>query len=113
VTEQNGGASPGAQPNPDPAHRPSVSGWTGPEDQTLVSGRLLSLEGQLELVNRVKSLEAELAEVTLARQLTPTEQLSAEQQLLELRRSLPWRVGRVVTIPVRVIQRAIWRARGQ
>jgi hypothetical protein len=74
---------------------------------------LLSLEGQLELVNRVKSLEAELAQATLTRKLTPTEELSAEQQLLELRRSLQWRVGRLVTIPVRVLQRAIRRARGQ
>jgi hypothetical protein len=113
VTEQNGAASPEAQPNPESAHRSSGSGWAGPEDRTIASDRLLSLEGQLELVNRVKSLEAELAQVTLTRKLTPTEQLSAEQQLLELRRSLPWRVGRVVTIPVRVIQRAIRRARGQ
>jgi hypothetical protein len=113
VTEQNGGVSPAAQPNSESAHQPGASGWTGPEDQTVVSGRSLSLESQLELVNRVKSLEAELAQVTLTRQLTPTEQLSAEQQLLALRQSLPWRVGRVVTIPVRVIQRAIRRPRGR
>jgi hypothetical protein len=113
VTEDNGGVSPVAKPSAESAHRPSTSGWTGPEDQTIVPGRALSLEHQLELVNRVKSLEAELAQATLTRQLTPTEQLSAEQQLLELRRSLPWRVGRLLTIPVRVIQRGARRARRQ
>ncbi|WP_394769519.1 hypothetical protein [Lacisediminihabitans sp.] len=85
--------------------------WAGREDEARAPTRSLSPEQQLELVDRVKGLEAQLAQVAASRQLTPTEQLSAEQQLLELRRSLPWRVGRVVTIPVRVLQRAGRRLR--
>jgi len=73
--------------------------------------RALSLEQRLALVDRVKSLEAEVAQLRAVVPLTPTEQLDARQQLLKLRGSLPWRVGRVVTIPVRVIDRAVRRAR--
>jgi hypothetical protein len=87
--------------------------WVGREDEPPVSQHSLSPEQQLELIDRVKSLEAELAQVSVTRPLTPTEQLSAELQLLELRRSLPWRVGRIVTIPVRLIQRAARRLRGR
>jgi hypothetical protein len=85
--------------------------WAGREDDAEAQTRSLSLEQQLELIDRVKSLEAQLAQVTANRHLTPTEQLSAEQQLLEFRRSLPWRVGRMVTVPVRVLQRAARRLR--
>ncbi|TXN28789.1 hypothetical protein [Lacisediminihabitans profunda] len=85
--------------------------WAGREDEATAPTRSLSPEQQLELIDRVKGLEARLAQVAATRELTPTEQLSAEQQLLELRRSLPWRVGRVVTIPVRVLQRAGRRLR--
>jgi hypothetical protein len=87
--------------------------WTGGEDAPSGSRHSLSPEQQLELIDRVKSLEAELAQVSATRSLTPTEQLSAEQQLLALRRSLPWRVGRVVTIPVRVFQRLGGRLRNR
>jgi hypothetical protein len=89
----------------------STGSWTGSEAEPAASGRLLPLERQLELVDRVKSLEAELAQVSAGRDLTPSETLSAEQQLLELRRSLPWRVGRVLTFPVRAVQRAARRIR--
>lgn len=87
--------------------------WTGPEDAAETSRHLLSLERQRALVDRVASLEAELAELSAGRMLTPTEQLTAEQQLLRLRGSLPWRVGRVVTIPLRVVQRSARRMRGR
>jgi hypothetical protein len=83
--------------------------WTGPEAELDGRQRMLALERQLELVDRVKSLEARLAQCTADASLVPSDQLSAEQQLLVLRESLPWRVGRVVTIPVRVIGRALRR----
>lgn len=87
--------------------------WTGPEAEIDAEptgpDRMLSLERQLQLVDRVKSLEARLAQLSNTRPSTPSEQLSAEQQLLALRASLPWRVGRVVTIPVRVAQRLLKR----
>ena len=73
---------------------------------------MLAREHQLELVDRVKSLEAQLAQLSAGAILTPSDQLSAEQQLLALRESLPWRVGRFVTIPVRVIGRLLRRGTG-
>jgi hypothetical protein len=83
--------------------------WTGPEAELDAHQRMLTLESQLELVDRVRSLEAQIAQLSPDVTLTPSEQLSAEQQLLALRRSLPWKVGRIVTIPVRVIGRAVRR----
>lgn len=84
--------------------------WTGKES---ASGGYptLSAEQQLQLIDRVKSLEAQLGQSVGARALTPTEQLDAESLLLELRASLPWRVGRIVTRPVRVLQRLSGRIR--
>lgn len=83
---------------------PDRGTWTGPEAESPGDDRGLSLEEQLTLVDRVRSLEAQLAQVTPGRRLSPTAQLDAEQQLIAMRASLPWRVGRVLTIPVRVIQ---------
>lgn len=83
--------------------------WTGPEAELDARQRMLALEHQLELVDRVTSLEAQLAQLTAGASLTPSEQLSAEQQLLALRESLPWRVGRIVTLPVRVVGRVFRR----
>lgn len=73
----------------------------------------LSPEQQLELIDRVKSLESELAQVIVTRAVTPTEQLDAELRVVELRTSLQWRVGRIVTIPVRVVERRILRRRSR
>jgi hypothetical protein len=67
--------------------------------------RVLSLEQQLRLVDRVKSLEAQLAQLSEGRRLSPTAQLDAEQQLIAMRASPPWRVGRIVTIPLRILPR--------
>ena len=83
--------------------------WTGPEAELDRSQRMLAREHQLELVDRVKSLEAQLAQLSAGAPLTPSDQLSAEQQLLALRESLPWKVGRIVTIPVRVLGRLLRR----
>ncbi|MBC7591903.1 hypothetical protein [Lacisediminihabitans sp. H27-G8] len=88
----------------------SIDGaWAGPEARLEANDRMLTLERQLELVDRVKGLEAQLAQLSAGAVLTPSEQLSAEQQLLALRESLPWRVGRAVTIPVRVAGRVLHR----
>ena len=73
----------------------------------------LSLELQLELVDRVRALEAELAQISHPRSLSATEQLDAEKLLLELRNSLPWRVGRILTMPLRVAQRTVRRIRSR
>lgn len=81
----------------------------GPETEIESVARLHSLENLLQLTDRIKSLEAELRQVSTTRALTPTEQLDAEQQLIAMRASPPWRVGRVVTIPLRIVQRMLRR----
>lgn len=86
--------------------------WTGPEAALAAHERMLALEQQLRLVDRVRSLEAQLAQLSPGIPVAPSEQLNAEQQLLAFRASLPWRVGRLVTYPVRVAQRAV-RPRSQ
>ena len=83
--------------------------WTATESAP-GGHRILSPEQQLQLIDRVKSLEAQLAQAAGARVLSPTEQLDAESLVLELRASLPWRVGRIVTLPVRVLQRLFARS---
>lgn len=88
---------------------PSSEPWVGPEDELEGVDRMHSLENLLQLSDRIMSLEAELAQVSAVRMLTPTEQLDAEQQLIAMRASLPWRVGRVVTIPLRIVQRMLRR----
>jgi hypothetical protein len=97
----------------DAAGDAGTGAWTGPEVEAAAPGRLLPLERQLELVDRVRRLEAELEQLSSTRHLTPSETLSAERQLVELRNSLPWRVGRIITIPVRVAQRAARRLRAR
>ena len=92
------------------------STWSAPpaaQPASASSTHGLSLEQQLELVDRVKALEAQLAQVSRLRSLTPTEQLDAEQLVVELRSSLPWRVGRIITIPLRIIQRTARRTQGR
>jgi len=83
--------------------------WVGPEAEIESVDRLNSLENLLQLTDRIKSLEAELTQVSTTRVLRPTEQLDAEQQLIAMRTSPPWRVGRVVTIPLRIVQRMLRR----
>ena len=87
--------------------------WVGPEGEIESVDRLHSLESLLQLTDRIKSLEAELTQVSTTRALTPTEQLDAEQQLIAMRASPPWRVGRVVTIPLRIVQRMLRRNANQ
>ena len=83
--------------------------WVGPEAEIESVDRLRSLENLLKLTDRIKSLEAELTQVSTTRALTPTEQLDAEQQLIAMRASPPWRVGRVVTMPLRIVRRMLRR----
>ena len=88
---------------------PSSESWVGPEAELEGVDRVHALENLLQLSDRIMSLEAELAQVSTVRVLTPTEQLDAEQQLIAMRASLPWRVGRVVTIPLRDVRRMLRR----
>lgn len=78
--------------------------WESPvEDPT--KPEHLEAERQLALVDRLIGLEAENAELAVSTALTPSEQLRVEQQIGRMRNSLEWRVGRVLTAPVRAIRR--------
>jgi hypothetical protein len=68
-------------------------------------------ERQLGLVDRVLGLEAQLAELSIDSALTPSEQLRVEQQLDQMRRSLGWRIGRIITAPITVARRRFQRDR--
>lgn len=91
---------------------PKQKTWIAAEVETPRQDLLISLERQLALVDRVIGLEAQLAERAVADSLTPTEELAAERQLLLMRRSSAWRLGRLVTAPARVAQRIVRRGRG-
>lgn len=95
---------------PPAASETDGSSWVGPEAELLGADRLLALEKQLALVDRVRSLEAEIAQLRGSAALSPTATLDAEQQLLAMRSSMIWRVGRVVTFPLRAAQRVLRRS---
>jgi hypothetical protein len=71
--------------------------------------RLREQERQLALLDRVLGLEAELAELSLQRTLSPSAQLAAEQELARLRGSAELRIGHALTAPARVARRTIER----
>jgi hypothetical protein len=68
-----------------------------------------SAERQLELVDRILGLEAQVAELSISTTLTPSEQLRVEQQLARTYTSVTWRVGSVVAAPLRLIGRRLTR----
>lgn len=83
--------------------------WSGKGHELPTSKRVLSAERQLALVDRVIASEARAAELAAVTTLTPGEQLLVEQQLQAMRRSTAWRVGRVVTIPIRAGRKLLRR----
>jgi hypothetical protein len=76
----------------------------------LPGGRdLASFERELALVDRVLGLQAQLAQLAAQSSLTPDQQLRTEQELALLRGSVTWRAGRVVSAPLRALQRVARR----
>ncbi|MET4158935.1 hypothetical protein [Agromyces sp. PvR057] len=65
------------------------------------------LEREMMLVDQVIGLEARIAELSAGTRLTPSEQLGVEHQIAEMRRSVEWRAGRLITLPARVLRR-VW-----
>ncbi len=68
-------------------------------------------ERRLGLVDRILGLEAQVAEMSVDFDLTPSEKMRAEQRLDEMRRSFGWRVGRVITAPIALGRHLAKRAR--
>jgi len=78
------------------------------DDQRLAA-ELDAARRQLALVDRMLGLEARNAELAIATRLTPSEQLAVEARLERMRSSASWRVGRVITAPVRMLRRRLGR----
>lgn len=83
--------------------------WTAPQADIAVSDRMLSLERQLHLVDRILGLEAQVAQLSSSTSLTPSEELGTELQLQRMRTSPAWRIGRVATSPMRIARRILRR----
>ena len=79
--------------------------WQAAEADLPAVDHLLASEAQLALRDEVIGLRAELAQHSGESTLTPGQQLAVEQRLLEVQRSLAWRVGRKLTAPIRALQR--------
>jgi hypothetical protein len=79
---------------------------TDPDDDDVVLSPPGSLERELELEDRIRGLRAQLAERRPAERLTPSESLRAEQELALMRSSATWKIGRIVTGPLRRLRRS-------
>lgn len=88
---------------------PTSDSWSAPEVESRAAHDHVEAERQLALVDRIIGLEAELAELAIASSLTPSEQLGAERQLIRLRATTAWRIGRLATAPVRIAKRVVRR----
>lgn len=85
------------------------SAWTGPEDEAAGAA---SFERQLALVDRIFGLESQVARLSAASTLAPSEQLLVERELARLRSTMTWRTGRIVSAPLRAALRIVRRGDG-
>lgn len=61
-------------------------------------------ESRLELLDRVIGLEQQLNELQTSNLLSPSETIAVEQRLARMESSAAWRVGRIVTLPLRAVR---------
>lgn len=85
-----------------------TDGWTTAKESPRTA-QSDAYERQLALVDRILGLEAQVAELSIAFDLAPSETLRAEQQIDRMRASLGWRVGRVISAPALVARRRLRR----
>lgn len=83
--------------------------WSAPGKEIPLDERLVSAERQLALVDRILGLEAQLAQASTTATLTPSEQLSVEKQLEQIRSSNAFRVGRIAILPLAMARRMLSR----
>ena len=89
----------------------SQPAWSGP-DSGVPEADIVSAERQLALVDRIFGLESQVARLSAARTLDPSEQLLVEQELARLRSTVTWRTGRIVSAPLRLALRVARGGRG-
>lgn len=80
--------------------------WTAEGHESANDSLSAERERNLALVDRVLGLEAEVAQLSIASSLAPSDVLAAERRLGLLQRSSTWRIGRLVTAPGRVVMRS-------
>lgn len=86
-----------------------VESWSAGDAEIARSSEMADAEDRLVLIDRIAGLEAQIAELTAGAARQPSEQLSAEQQILALQSSLAWRLGSALTSPRRVLRRVFGR----
>ncbi|MCU1415496.1 MAG: hypothetical protein JWN80_2836 [Microbacteriaceae bacterium] len=83
---------------------PVPDSWHAEEAEEAGAPRALGLEDQLALLDRVRGLEARLAEYSAGGR-APSNVLSAEQEVVRMQSSLAWRLGNAITRPSRIVGR--------
>jgi hypothetical protein len=78
--------------------------WSQGRPGTELDPREAARESRLELLDRVIGLEQQLNELQTANLLSPSETIAVEQRLASMESSAAWRVGRIVTLPLRAIR---------
>ncbi|WP_159604653.1 hypothetical protein [Agromyces humi] len=75
--------------------------WSQGRSCTELDPQEAANESRLELLDRVIGLEQQLNELQTANLLSPSETIAVEQRLASMHASAAWRVGRIVTLPLR------------
>ena len=77
----------------------------GPRFAPAPSGpEALLAEERLAFTDRIIGLEQQVRELQAPSRLSPSETVAVEANLANMKASLTWRAGRVVTLPVRVLR---------
>lgn len=79
-----------------------ASRWPAAHPEANISAEQAALVEILELRDRVIGLEQQLNEVVASQSADPSARVLAERELAQLKASVAFRVGRLVTLPVRV-----------
>lgn len=78
--------------------------WSQGRPGTELDQHEAATESRLELLDRVIGLEQQLSELQSANLLSPSETVAVEQRLASMQSSAAWRVGRIVTLPLRAMR---------
>lgn len=78
--------------------------WPDSWPDARVSPEAELAEERLAFTDRIIGLEQQVKELQVASRLSPSETVAVEANLAGIKSSLTWRIGRVATLPIRVIR---------